>query len=224
MAKPSDRVLFAITAVAGALILIGCLLPAFELYLEASIGAGDDQRVFRFDRELTFATYHEPGALVFPFAGIVLLATGLAGVRWPRVPLILTAVAVTIPAFVQTVRTVDIQTGPEDVGVTLCDESRLEHCVYYLAPAIRDFRADILREPIARRPEFDGPSRGDYNVRLLTGWLLVGWTVAIYSLFAWFRPLLFLKLRPWQTVAVYALLLVVVFVIVLRWWLRDFEP
>jgi hypothetical protein len=91
MPRPSDRVFFAVTAIAGLLVLAACLLPAFELYLYATVGAGNDQRVYDFHRDLRFATYYEAGALVFPLTGIVLLATGVAGVlrfscRWSSSP------------------------------------------------------------------------------------------------------------------------------------------
>jgi hypothetical protein len=48
-------------------------------------------------------------------------------------------------------------------------------CVGYLAPAVRDFRADILRKPEARHPDYNGPLRSYYSIEHLTGWRLVGW-------------------------------------------------
>ena len=190
MPKPNDRVFFAFAAAAGALILVGCAFPAFELYLYATVGGGDDQQSYDFYREVRFATYFEPGALVFPLAGLSFLATGILGLLKPQTLLIVAVAAVTVPAFIQTIKTIDITPSQEDGGVYACDEPRLEDCIHYFAPAVRDFRADILRRRIAREPEFEGPSPSYFDVRRLGGWQLIGWTIGVFSLVAWFRAVL----------------------------------
>ena len=223
MAKPYDRVFFAFCAAAGALILLGSALPTFELYLSAAIGAGDAQRSFGYHRDLDLLTYAEPGALVFPLSGAAFLAIGIAGALRPRVWLIVAAAVLTVPVFVQTVRTVDYAQSPGDIGVYGCEQPELKSCVGYLAPAVRDFRADILRKPEARDPEYLGPEPSDYNIKQLTGWRLVGWTVALFSFVAWFRAILLVVPKLRYAVLLYAGLLVLVAIVVFLWWLRDYE-
>ena len=223
MAKPNDRVFFAFCAAAGALILLGSALPTFELYLDASIGGGDSQRSFDYHRDLRLLTYAEPGGLVFPLSGAALLAAGIAGALRPRGWLVVAAAALTVPVFVQTVKTVDYAKSPGDVGVYACEQPELETCVGYLAPAVRDFRADILRKPEARNPEYLGPERSYYNIQHLTGWWLVGWSAALFSLVAWFRAMLFVVPKLRYAALLYIGLLVLIAIVVVSWWLRDFE-
>jgi hypothetical protein len=223
MAKPIDRVFFVFCAAAGALILLGSALPTFELYLSAAIGAGDAQRSFGYHRDLDLLTYAEPGALVFPLSGAAFLAIGIAGALRPRGWLIVAAAVLSVPVFVQTVRTVDYARSPGDIGVYACEQPELKNCVGYLAPAVRDFRADILRKPEARDPEYLGPEPSDYNIKQLTGWRLVGWSVALFSLVAWFRAIWLVVPKKRYAVLLYAGLVVLIAIVVFLWWLRDYE-
>jgi hypothetical protein len=223
VAKPNDRVFFVFCAAAGALILLGSALPTFKLYLDASIGGGDSQRVFEYHRNLHLLTYAEPGGLVFPLSGLALLAAGIAGALRPRGWLVVAAAVLTVPVFVQTVKTVDYAQSPGDGGVYACEQPKLEACVGYLAPAVRDFRADILRKPEARHPDYLGPERSSYSIEPLTGWRLVGWSVVLVSLVAWFRAMLLVVPKRRYAVLLYAGLLVLIAIVVLGWWLRDYE-
>ena len=223
MARPNDRVFFAFCAAAGALILLGSALPTFELYLSAAIGAGDSQRTFDYYRDLRLLTYAEPGGLVFPLSGAALLAAGIAGALRPRRWLIVAVAVLTVPVFVQTVKTVDYAQSPGDGGVYGCEQAELENCVGYLAPAVQDFRADVLRKPEAREPEYLGPEPSEYSIEPLTGWRLVGWTVAIFSLVAWFRAILLVVPKKRYAVLLYVGLVVAVALVVLLWWLRNYE-
>jgi hypothetical protein len=222
VAKPNDRVFFVVCAAAGALILLGSALPTFELYLDASIGAGDSQRVFKYYRDLHLLTYAEPGGLVFPLSGLALLAAGIAGALRPRCWLVVAAAVLTVPVFVQAVKTVDYAKSP-DGGVYACEQPELERCVGYLAPAVGDFRADILRKPEARHADYLGPERSSYSIEPLTGWRIVGWSVVLFSLVAWLRAMLLVVPKRRYAVLLYAGLLVLIAIIVLGWWLRDYE-
>jgi hypothetical protein len=222
VAKPNDRVFFVFCAAAGALILLGSALPTFKLYLDASIGAGDSQRVFKYYRDLHLLTYAEPGGLVFPFSGAALLAAGIAGALRPRRWLVVAAAVLTVPVFVQAVKTVDYAKSP-DGGVYACEQPELERCVGYLAPAVGDFRADILRKPEARRADYLGPERSSYSIEPLTGWRIVGWSVVLFSLVAWLRAMLLVVPKRRYAVLLYAGLLVLIAIIVFGWWLRDYE-
>ena len=221
--KPNDRTFFVICGVAGALILLGCALPTFELYLDAALGGGDSQRVFHYYRDLHLGTYREPGARLFMLAGLAFLAIGIFGFMKPRRWLVVVVTAISIVAFVQTVKTVDYARSPGEVGVYSCQEESLGSCLGYLAPAVQELRADILRKPEAKEPEYLGPGPGAFNIRKLGGWQLVGWSVAIFSLLTWFRTVLLVVPSPRKAAVVYGLVLLVVLVSVLGWWWRDFE-
>ena len=217
MARPNDRIFFALCAGAGLLILFGCMLPAFELRLDASVGGGDAQRVYDYSRELRLLTYAEPGGLVFPSVAVALLAIGIAGAVRPSTWLVVAAVALTVPLFVQTVRTLDFA----DQGA--CDEPPPESCVGYLAPAARDFREDVTRRPESRLPGYNPPV-GLPGIRRLGGWGLIAWTATLISLVAWFRAIVIVAPRPRVAFPLYAGLLLVVFVVVVAWLFRDFQP
>jgi hypothetical protein len=223
MAKPSDRGFFALCAAAGALIVVGSALPTFKLYLSAAIGAEASQRGFDYYRDLRLLTYAEPGGLVFPFTGAALLVAGIAGALRPRKWLIVAVAALTVPAFVQTVKTVDYARSPGDGGVYACQHPELAACVGYLAPAVQDFRADILRKPEARNPEYLGPEPSDHSIEPLTGWRLVGWSVALFSFVAWFWALLLVVPKRRYAALIYVGLLVLIAIFALSFWLRDYE-
>jgi hypothetical protein len=223
VAKPNDRVFFAFCAAAGALILIGSALPTFELYLFAVIGGGDSQRSFDYYRDLHLLTYAEPGGLLFPVSGAALLAAGIAGVLRPRDRLVVVAAVLTVPVFVQTVKTIDYTQGSGGGGVSSCEQLELETCVGYLAPAVRDFRADILRKPEARHPDYVVPTGAEFSIEHLTGWRLVGWSAALFSLVAWFRAILLVVPNQRHAALIYAVLVVLIAIVMVLWWLRDFE-
>jgi hypothetical protein len=222
--RANDRVFFASCGAAGALILLGCVLPTFELYLSSAVGAGDSQKVYDYYRDLRLITYGEPGALVFRFVGAAFVLVGIVGLARPSWWLVVAAAALAVPVFVQTVKTVDYATSPGDGGVYVCEqEGGLESCVGYLAPAVQEFRADVLRKPEAEEPEYYGPGRGDFSISTLAGWQLIGWSVAIFSLVIWFRAVLLVVPSPKKAVLIYVAVLLVVAFSVFAWWLRDFD-
>lgn len=227
VAQLRDRVFFGLCAVAGALILVGSILPAFELYLNASIGTGEAQRFLEYERELRLVTYLEPNTLLFPLVGAAFVVLGVAGTVMPRSWMAVTALLLTIPAYVQWVRVWDYADASDRPGIYHCDkperEPELEGCIAFLAPAVRDFRADVLRRPEAREPGYQGPTRYDYSVEPLDGWRLVAWTVLAISLVIWFRAILVTVQRPWVAVPIF---LVAVFLIALAtfaWSFRNYE-
>jgi hypothetical protein len=223
VAQLGDRVFFGLCALAGVLILVGSLLPAFELYLNASTGTGEAQRFLEYERELRLVTYLESDTLLFPLVGAAFVVLGAAGTVMPRSWMAVTALLLTIPAYVQWVRVWDYADASHRPGIYLCDEPELEGCIAFFAPAVREFRADVLRRPEAREPGYEGPTRYDFSVEPLSGWRLVAWTVLTISLVVWFRAILVTVPRPWLALPVF---LVVVFVIALAtvaWSLRNYE-
>jgi hypothetical protein len=163
------------------------------------------------------ATYGEPGALVFLVTGGALIAAGIVGfLRGAEKWLIPLVGAVTIVAFVQTVRTIDYLDW-DDVGVFVCQQEELDDCIGYLAPAVRSLRAEILRRPIAREPGFNEPGRGEYKTRGRIGWQVTGWAVAIFSLVAWFRTLLLITGRVRRSLLLLlGIVVIILFVLVIQ--------
>jgi len=211
-----DRWLWLACLVAGVLVLIGCALPTVEIGHDAIIGAGDTQRGFDYDRSVRFATYLEPGAMLFVAgaAGLVLLAV-IALARGSTPVLVVAAAAVSFAVVVQVVRVTDELNWP-DGGVYSCEKPRLEDCVPILAPAVRDLQEHIGRRPEAAEPGFELLAGDGYRARGEGGWSFIAWSCAAAALvtaFGAFR----LILRPvWAAVAVAAGALVFLAVLFLR--------
>lgn len=190
MARLNDRVFFALAALAGALVLLASTLPTWRVGLDAAVGAGEAQQSYNFNRDLRPIAYHEAGSLVFPVTGAALGLLGLIGLLRPSMWGVLAVAGVTTVLFVQSLRTIGYFHDPGGTGTHSCEEARLEGCIGFLAPAVRDLRADILRKPIAREPEFLGPGESSYRSSGRSGWTLMGWTIAVFSFVAWFRAAL----------------------------------
>jgi hypothetical protein len=61
-------------ALAGACVVVACLVRAFAMAIEAYIGAGASQRSFRYERELVIARDLLPFGLLPLAAGVFLVA------------------------------------------------------------------------------------------------------------------------------------------------------
>lgn len=216
-----DRVFFGLCALAGALILVGSALPAFELWLEASIGTGDARRSFEYERQLRLMTYLEPETLLFPFVGAAFVALGVAGTVRPSSWMVVAALLLTMPAYVQTVRALDYADHVEPPGIYHCNEPELEGCIAFFAPAVREFRADVLRRPEAREPGYEGPTRYEYSVEPLGGWELVGWTVVVISLVVWFRAILLAVPQPRLAAIVFLVVVLGIGLVTVLWLFRN---
>ena len=223
VAQLGDRVFFGLCALAGALILVGSILPAFELYLNASTGSGEAEHLLEYERELRLLTYVEPDTLLFPLVGAAFVILGAAGTLRPRKWMIVVALLLTMPAYVQWVRVWDYADGSPRPGIYGCDEPELEGCIAFFAPAVREFRSDLLRRPEAREPSYQGPTRYHFSVEPLGGWQLVAWSVLAISLVVWFRAILLAVPRPWLAVLFFLALVLLVALVTVGWWLRDYE-
>ena len=216
-----DRVFFGVCALAGALILVGSLLPAFELYLNASIGTGEAYRSFAYKRELRLMTYLEQETLLFPLVGAAFVVLGVAGSFRPRNWMVVAALLLTMPAYVQTVRALDYADHVEPPGIYHCNEPELEGCIAFFAPAVREFRADVLRRPEAREPGYEGPTKYEYSVEPLGGWELVGWTVVGISLVVWFRATLVAVPQPRLAAVVFLVVVLMIGLLTVLWLFRN---
>jgi len=215
-ARRGDRWVWLACLAAGVLVLIGCALPTVEVGQDAIIGAGDTQRGFEYDRSVRFATYLEPGAMLFVVgaAALVLLAV-IALARGSTPVLVVAAAVLSLALVIEVVRVADELDWP-DGGVYSCEKRRLEDCVPILAPAVRDLQAEIGRRPEAAEPGFELLAQDGYRARGKGGWSLIVWAcvgAVLVTAFAAFR----LVLRPvWAGVAVAAGALVFLAVLFLR--------
>jgi hypothetical protein len=202
-ARRKDRRFWLVCLAAGVLILVGSLLPTIEVGQGAFIGAGDTQRSFDYDRSIRFATYSEPGAIMFVLGAIgLMLIAAAALIRGSTAVLVLAAALVSFALVVEAARIGDQLRWATGGGVYSCNEQRLEECAPFVAPAVRDLQADIAGRSEASDPEFELLARVGYRARGKLGWTLIAWTSAVIALVTAYRAFL-LVLRPvWAGVAV----------------------
>jgi hypothetical protein len=214
-ARTEDRRFWLVCLAAGVLVLLACALPTIEIGQGAYIGAGDTQRSFDYNRAVRFATYFEPGSMLYGLGALVLvLIAVVALVRGSNGLLVVMAALVSL-AFVVEAARIGEELRWEDTGVFSCEEA-LEKCASLVAPAVRDLQEDIRRRPEAADPEFDLLDRNGYRARGQVGWWLLVWTSLVIAGVAAFRAFL-LVLRPvWAGVAVGVCVLVGLVVLVLR--------
>jgi hypothetical protein len=214
-ARAEDRRFWLVCAIAGVLLVLGCVLPTIEVGQGAFIGAGEEQRGFDYNRTFRFVTYFEPGALLFLLGGAGLIVLGLVGsVRGTRALLVVVAAVLSAVLVGEVVRIGD-ELQWDDTGVYGCDEP-LEACVPFIAPAIRELQEDIQQRPEAADPEFELLARDGYRARGKLGWQVIVWTSIVIAAVTAFRAFQ-LALRPrWAGVAVALCGLVVLLVLFLR--------
>ncbi len=200
--RSADRGFWLACAAGALLVLVGCSLATIEIGQGALIGADETQRSFDYDRTIQLATYVRPGSLLFLLGAIALATVSFAAMRRGSRPLfVLVAAAISIAFLVETIRIGDELRWSES-GVYSCDEGSLERCAPFIAPAVRDLQAEILRCPEARESGFELLAREGYRARGKLGWSLVLWATFALALVTAFRAFM-LVLRPlWAGVAV----------------------
>jgi hypothetical protein len=163
----------AIGIAAGALVAT-CFLAAFEVRIEASIGAGSDQRTFSYERELVIAHDLLPFGLLPLAAGLFLVACSAVGVlRGSRPALVVAAFLVAVALGVLVLHTEDRLGWPGAHGVIGYEERQGG----LLAPGLDDLHAAARRSPEARDPGWTltGDANG-YAARGLDAWRLFMWS------------------------------------------------
>jgi hypothetical protein len=207
-----DRGVLSWAAIGAAAIaaVVACARPAFEIGLGASIGAGNDQRVFDYERQLTPLTDLRPWSPLMLAAALVLLATSVTALLWGnRRVLVLLACAVALLSLRAVLSVNDAVVGAEGKGVIGYEEP---NGGLLLQPAIDALKADARRSPEAREPGWEllGGEHG-YRARGLDGWWLLQRLVAVVSLLTAYRVFRLL-LPPWGAAALTAIAAFVVLV------------
>jgi hypothetical protein len=185
--------------VAAAVLVVACLLPTFEIAIEAYIGGGDAQRGFRYNRELTLAfDVGWPGPLAL-VGGLALVAAAVAGIAvgsraWLVVASFLLAAALGVLVF----DTEDKRLFWAGDGGVIGYES--PHGGPLLQPPLDDLKADARASPEARDPGWElGGGEHGFSSRGLAAWRVFLWSTLALLWLTGYR-LARLAFRPWMSV------------------------
>jgi hypothetical protein len=200
----------AIGVAAGALVA-ACLLTAFEIRIEASIGAGSEQRGFTYQRELGIVRDLVPFGLLPLGAGLFLVACSAVGLVYgSRARLVIAAFAVSVGLGLLVLDTDERLGWPGAHGV-IGYESDCDGPL--LGPGLDELHAEARRSPEAREPGWEllGDEHG-YAARGLPAWRLFLWSTVALLWLTGYR-LARLTFRPVPS----ALLVAVATLCVLAW-------
>jgi hypothetical protein len=185
--------------VAAAALVVACFVASLEIAIEAYIGAGNEQRGFSYDRELTLAfDVGWPGPLAV-VGGLALVAAGVAGIvvgsrRWLVVASFVVAMALGALVF----DTEDQRLQWAGRGGVIGYES--PHGGPLLQPPLDDLKAEARASPEARDPGWTllGGEYG-FSSRGLPAWRVFLWSTLALLWVTGYR-LARLALRPWAAV------------------------
>jgi hypothetical protein len=188
-----DGWFWSLSLAAGGLLALGCLLPGAEVAISAYVGAGDTQRGYDFARTLRLGTYVKPESLAIVVAAPALIVASVFGLaRGTRIWIVLPLTLLAVAGLFQAGAIADKLYWAEGSGTVRSCDTTLEQCAGgFLAPAVRDLQADVLRRRIARHPEFGFTDREGYRARQRSGFKLVVWTLIGMSLAGGYRTFRF---------------------------------
>jgi hypothetical protein len=185
-------------AIAAGVLCVSCLLPTFQIAVEAFVGAGSAQRSFRYERQLSIVPDSGfAGALVLA-AGLTLFALGVAGAArgwdaWPSAASLVVALGLLVLVF----DTEDHRLGwPGPHGVIGHEEKTAGPL---LARGLDDLKRDAGASREAAEPGWtlSGGEHG-YAARGLSGWSSFLWaTLALCWLTGY--GVIRLRLGPWAS-------------------------
>jgi hypothetical protein len=187
-------------------VVVSCVLPAFELAIEGFIGAGSEQRGFRYTSELTLAGDLRPGGLLPLAAALALVAAAVAGMalgsRWW---LVFGSLAVACSLGVLVLDTEERLDWPEG-GVIGYDEPSGGPL---LQQGVDELQARARRSPEAQEPGWELLAENGYAARGRIGWTVLRWSAL--ALF-WLTAFRLARLRlgvAWSVVIVAAVSLAI---------------
>jgi hypothetical protein len=182
-------------ALAAAALVVACFVPAFEIAIEASIGAGADQIGFRYDRSLSIPLDAAPFGLLPVAAGLALVALGALGaIRRPPPWLVVTAFVVALGLALLVFDTEDQRLQWVEEGGVVGYES--DNGGPLLGPGLDDLHAEAEASPEAQRPgwELVGGEHG-FSSRGLAPWRVFLWSTLVLAWLTGYQ-LARLRLRP----------------------------
>lgn len=170
------RVGWLAVCVAAAAAVVVCFLPAVEIRIEASIGAGAEQLAFSYDDRLSIALDAAPFGLLPVAGGLFLLAVGAVGaLRRPPGWLVLASFVVAACLALLVYDTEDQRLGWVEEGGVVGYET--DNGGPVLGPGLDDLHAEAEASPEAQRPGWEllGGDHG-YASRGLTAWRVFLWS------------------------------------------------
>jgi len=200
---------WAAIGLAAATLTVACFLPSLEIAIEASIGAGSNQRGFRYQRELALAfDVGWPGPLAV-VGGLTLVAAALTGImigsrRWLVIASFVVAAALALLVF----DTEDQRLYWAGSRGVIGYES--PHGGPLLQPALDDLKAEARSSPEARNPGWELGGENNFSSRGLTAWRTFLWSTLALLWLTGYR-LARLALQPWASVGLVVALTVAVF-------------
>ena len=197
-----DAASWAAIIAAAAAVLVTCLVPAVQIAVEASIGAGFEQRSFRYDRTLTLAADAGwPGSLA-AVAAAGLLGIGMAAVFLGSRPGLVVAAFVLATALGVLVFDMEDRRlyWAGDRGVVGYDEPTGGPL---LQPALDDLKAEARSSPEAREPGWALSGENYFSSRGLGPWRVFLWSALALLWLAGYR-LARLACGRWASLAIVA--------------------
>ena len=205
-----DVLSWSAVGIAAAALVVSCFVPSLKVAIEAFIGAGNDQRVFRYERELALADGGWPGPMAV-VAGLALVTAAVTGILvgsrpWLVVASFAVAVALALLVFDTEDQRIDWAGHAGVVGY----ES--PHGGPLLQPVLDELQAEARASPEAHRQgwELTGGEDG-FSSRGLTAWRVFLWSALALLWLTGYR-LCRLALRPFASVSLVAAATVVIFV------------
>jgi hypothetical protein len=186
------------------LVIAGWRLKTAAFHLEASIGAGDTQEVFDFDRTISYSADHTSTSLALVAAGAALVIAALAGAITTRArPLFAIAFAVAACGVIQVERSAHFNSFDDgEGGVYSCDQATEADpgaCAGpLLHPAIRRLVADVRARPVGRRAGFE--FLGGYRAVPRVGHTLIEDSLVVVLLVAAYASIRLVVRRWWVAI------------------------
>jgi hypothetical protein len=177
---------------------VACLLPAFEVRLEASIGAGDTQRAFDYVRTVSIVGGSDFGLLVLA-AALFLVAAAVTGIAIASRPWLVVAsfvVAVALLLLIFDVEDNDRLRWPGRAGVIGYESP---NGGLLLQPTLDDLKAEARSSPEAHEPGWELSGEDYYAAQGVEGWQLFLWSALLLGWLTAYR-LARLHFRPWASV------------------------
>lgn len=171
-----DVLSWSAVGVAAAALVVSCFVPSLKIAIEAFIGAGNEQRGFRYERDLAIAVdggWPGPMAVV---AGLALVAAAVTGIVVGSKPWLVVA------SFVVTVALALLVFDTEDQRLEWTGHAGVvgyesPHGGPLLQPALDELQAEARASREASRPgwELTGGEDG-FSSRGLTAWRIFVWS------------------------------------------------
>jgi hypothetical protein len=198
-----DRARGAAVAVAAGAVCVSCLVPAFQLAIEAFIGAGAAERGFRYERSVTIVPDSGASSAAVLALGLALVALGIVGavrgwVGWSSVAAFLLALVLLLLVFDTEDRRLE---WPGPHGVVLHEEATAGPL---LGDAFEELKRRARRSPEASQASWtlSGGEHG-YAARGLSTWRVFLWSTLVLGWLTGYGVLR-LRLGAWTSAAIVA--------------------